>query len=66
VAQKVRGVESASIKDGRMYLALADPAVAEDVNAALVNAGLRVREIREMMPTLEDACLKVTGGKKEG
>ena len=66
LAQKVRGVESASIRDGRMYLAVTEPAVAEDVNAALVSAGLRVREIREMMPTLEDAFLKVVGEKKEG
>jgi ABC-2 type transport system ATP-binding protein len=66
MAQKVKGVESASIRDGRLYLAVTEPAVAEDVNAVLVSAGLRVREIRETMPTLEDAFLKVVGERKEG
>ncbi|OPY28746.1 MAG: putative branched-chain amino acid transport ATP-binding protein LivG [Methanocella sp. PtaU1.Bin125] len=66
IAQKINGVESASVRDGRLYLAVAEPSVAEDVNAALVGAGLRVREIRETMPTLEDAFLKVVGERKEG
>jgi ABC-2 type transport system ATP-binding protein len=66
LAQKIGGVESVSIRDGRMYLTVAEPAVAEDVNSALVYAGLRVREIREVMPTLEDAFLKAVGEKTEG
>jgi len=66
LAQKVKGVESASVRDGRLYLAVTEPAVAEDVNAVLVGAGLRVREIRETIPTLEDAFLKVVGEPKEG
>ncbi|WP_424357658.1 ATP-binding cassette domain-containing protein [Methanocella sp. MCL-LM] len=65
-ARKVKGVESANIRDGRLYLTVDEPAVAEDVNAALVGAGFRVREIKEIMPTLEDAFLKVIGEKKEG
>ena len=65
-ARKVKGVESASIRDGRLYLTVDEPAVAEDVNAALVGAGFRVRELKEIVPTLEDAFLKVIGEKKEG
>lgn len=66
LAQKVKGVESASVRDGRLFLAVTGPEVAEDVNAVLVGAGLRVREIRETIPTLEDAFLKVVGERKEG
>lgn len=65
-AKKVKGVESASLREGKLFLNLDEPAVAEDVNAALVGAGFRVREIKEIMPTLEDAFLKVIEGKKEG
>jgi len=65
-AKKVTGVQSATIRDGRMYLTVDEPAVAEDVNIALVGAGLRVREIKEIVPTLEDAFLQVIGDKKEG
>ncbi len=64
-ARKVKGVETASIRDGRLFLTLEEPSVAEDVNAALVGAGLRVREIKEIVPTLEDAFLKVIGENKQ-
>ena len=66
VARKVKGVEDAGIRDGRLYLTVAEPAVAEDVNGALVGAGLRVREIKEITPTLEEAFLKVVGEPQEG
>ncbi len=65
-ARKVKGVQSASIRDGRLVLTVDEPAVAEEVNAALVGAGFRVRELKEIVPTLEDAFLKVIGDKKEG
>jgi ABC-2 type transport system ATP-binding protein len=66
VARKVGGVGSVSLRDGRMYLAVEGPEAAEDVNIALVGAGLRVREMKEIMPTLEDAFLRAVGGQAEG
>ncbi|HMK46121.1 MAG TPA: ABC transporter ATP-binding protein [Methanocella sp.] len=64
--RKVKGVETVSLRAGKLFLNLDEPAIAEDVNAALVGAGFRVREIKEIIPTLEDAFLKVIEGKKEG
>lgn len=66
IVRKIKGVDSASIRDGRMYVTLEGPHVAEEVNLSLVGAGMRVREIREIIPTLEDAFLKVVGEKAEG
>ncbi len=65
--KKLKGVGSVTKDDGHITVTVEDPAMAEDVNIALVNAGCRVRGIREVMPTLEDAFLKVTAdGKVEG
>jgi ABC-2 type transport system ATP-binding protein len=60
-------VGSVTRKDGLLDVQVDDPAVAEDINIALVNAGCRVRGLREVVPTLEDAFLKVTAdGTVEG
>jgi len=56
--KKVKGVENTEMREGRLVMMLDEPAVAEDVNAALVGAGFRIREMREIIPTLEDAFLK--------
>lgn len=65
--QKIKGVGSVTRNDGKVVVMVEEPAIAEDVNIALVGAGCRVRSIREVMPTLEDAFLKVTAdGKVEG
>ncbi len=65
--RSVKGVSSVTRNDGKMIVTVSDPAIAEDVNIALVGAGCRVRSIKEVMPTLEDAFLKVTAdGKVEG
>ena len=66
IARGIKGVEDVSRDDGRLLLTVEAPAVAEDVNIALVSAGLRVRELKEIMPTLEDAFLQVVGEKEEG
>lgn len=64
--KKIKGVEDASIRDGRIIVTMDDPAIAEDVNIELIRAGCRVREMKEVMQTLEDAFLKVTTeGMKE-
>lgn len=66
LVKKIKGVDSASIRDGRLYVTLDGPHVAEEVNLSLVSAGMRVREIKEIIPTLEDAFLKVVGEPAEG
>jgi ABC-2 type transport system ATP-binding protein len=63
--KKMRGVCGVSRNDGRIEVVVDDPALAEDINIALVSAGCRVRSLTEAMPTLEDAFLKVTAGSKE-
>ncbi len=65
--KKLKGVRRVVRNNGSVDVAVDDPAVAEDVNIALVNAGCRVRGLKEVVPTLEDAFLKVTAdGKVEG
>lgn len=66
IARKVKGVEAVSMDNSRLSLTVEDPSVAEDVNIALVGAGLRIREMKEVIPTLEDAFLQVIGEKVEG
>jgi ABC-2 type transport system ATP-binding protein len=65
--KKLKGVSSVARNNGLINVAVEDPAIAEDINIALVKAGCRVRGIKEIMPTLEDAFLKVTAdGAVEG
>ncbi|MDI6895861.1 ABC transporter ATP-binding protein [Methanocella conradii] len=63
--KNIKGVCGVSRNDGRVEVVVDDPALAEDINTALVNAGCRVRGLTEVMPTLEDAFLKVTADSKE-
>ncbi len=60
IVEKLDGVTGIERVDGKMIVTVKDPAVAEEINIALVTAGCRVRSITEIMPTLEDAFLKVT------
>lgn len=65
--KKLKGVNSVVRNNGFIDVAVDDPVVAEDINIALVGAGCRVRGLREVIPTLEDAFLKVTAdGQVEG
>jgi ABC-2 type transport system ATP-binding protein len=67
LVERIRGVESVTRNSGSMIVRMDDPAIAEEVNIALVNAGCRVRSIKEAKHTLEDAFLKATGNEiKEG
>ncbi len=60
IVEKLDGVTGIERVDGKMIVTIKEPAVAEEINIALVTAGCRVRSITEIMPTLEDAFLKVT------
>jgi ABC-2 type transport system ATP-binding protein len=65
--KKLKGIGSVTRNNGCINVLVDDPALAEDINIALVGAGCRVRGLQEIMPTLEDAFLKVTAdGKVEG
>lgn len=60
IVEKLDGVSGVARADGKMIVTVKEPAVAEEINIVLVGAGCRVRSIKEIMPTLEDAFLKVT------
>jgi ABC-2 type transport system ATP-binding protein len=60
IVEKLDGVSGVARADGKMIVTVKEPAIAEEINIALVGAGCRVRSIKEIMPTLEDAFLKVT------
>jgi len=62
VAAGLNGVKGARITDGMLALD-ADPDLAAEVNAGLVNAGLRVSELRPVERSLEDVFLELTGGE---
>ncbi|CAN5859696.1 ABC transporter ATP-binding protein [soil metagenome] len=62
IAIGLDGVEGAEVKDGMLVLE-ADPNRAAEVNAGLVEAGLRVSELRPVERSLEDAFLELTGGE---
>ncbi len=67
VLKKLKGVTGVVRSNGSVNVAVDDPAIAEDINIALVGAGCRVRGLREVVPTLEDAFLRVTAdGQVEG
>jgi ABC-2 type transport system ATP-binding protein len=65
IVERLKGVDSVTRNDGRMIIRMNDPAIAEEVNIALVNAGCRVRSITEVKSTLEDAFLKATGQEEQ-
>jgi ABC-2 type transport system ATP-binding protein len=56
------GVEEAKVVDG-MLRVTADPDRAAEINAGLVNAGLRVSELRPVDRSLEEMFLELTGGE---
>jgi len=67
MVRKIKGVGGVTKNNGFIDVMVESPELAEDINIALVGAGCRVRGIREKMPTLEDAFLKVTAeGNVEG
>jgi len=62
VAQDLPEVEEAQVADGMLRIT-ADPARAAEINAGLVNAGLRVSELRPIERSLEEMFLELTGGE---
>ena len=61
-AGNLPGVEEATVVDG-MLRVTADPDRAAEINAGLVNAGLRVSELRPVDRSLEEMFLELTGGE---
>ncbi|HZY65331.1 MAG TPA: ABC transporter ATP-binding protein [Rubrobacteraceae bacterium] len=59
IAEKLAGVEEVQQADGRLRLTI-DPEKAAEINAKLVEAGLRVSELRPAEQSLEDAFLSLT------
>ncbi|CAN5684342.1 hypothetical protein BH24ACT21_BH24ACT21_12050 [soil metagenome] len=64
IAEKLAGVEEVQQKDGRLRLTI-DPEKAAEINAKLVEAGLRVSELRPAGQSLEDVFLQLTGEPQE-
>ncbi len=62
VARDLPKVEEAQIADGMLRIT-ADPARAAEINAGLVNAGVRVSELRPVERSLEEMFLDLTGGE---
>ena len=63
VAEDLPEVEEATrVADGMLRLT-ADPARAAEINAGLVNAGVRVSELRPIERSLEEMFLDLTGGE---
>ena len=63
VAEGLPEVEEAQVADGMLRLT-ADPARAAEINAGLVNAGVRVSELRPVERSLEEMFLEeLTGGE---
>lgn len=58
LVESVKGVRCVATGNGTLKVTVDEPSVTEDVTAALVNAGVRIRGVREVMPTLEEAFLK--------
>lgn len=65
IAERLAGVEEVQHKDGRLRLTI-DPEKAAEINAKLVEAGLRVSELRPAEQSLEDVFLQLTGEPQEG
>jgi ABC-2 type transport system ATP-binding protein len=62
MAEGLPEVEEASVVDEMLRLT-ADPGRAAEINAGLVNAGLRVSELRPLERSLEEMFLELTGGE---
>ena len=62
VAWDLPDVEEAQVTDGVLRLT-ADPARAAEINAGLVNEGMRVSELRPVERSLEEMFLELTGGE---
>jgi len=63
IAARLAGVEGVSEADGGMLRLTVDPAMAASINAKLVNAGLRVSELRPAEQSLEEVFLELTEGE---
>ena len=64
IAEKLAGVEEVKQSDGRLRLTI-DPERAAEINSKLVEAGLRVSELRPAEQSLEDVFLELTGEPQE-
>ncbi|MGB3634259.1 MAG: ATP-binding cassette domain-containing protein [Rubrobacteraceae bacterium] len=64
IAEKLAGVEEVQKTDGFLRLTIA-PEKAAEINAKLVEAGLRVSELRPAEQSLEDVFLQLTGEPQE-
>ena len=62
VARDLPNVEEAQVAD-RMLRITANPTRAVEINAGLVNAGVRVSELRPVERSLEEMFLELTGGE---
>ncbi len=62
--RNLKGVGSVVRDNGHIDITVDNPAIAEEINIALVNAGCRVRGLAEVTASLEDAFLKATGDEK--
>jgi len=62
IAQSLPEVEETSVIDEMLSLTV-DLDRAAEINAALVNAGLRVSELRPVEQSLEEVFLELTGGE---
>lgn len=65
IAEQLADVEEVQPKDGELRLTV-DPGKAAEVNAQLVEAGVRVSELRPAEQTLEEVFLQLTGEPQEG
>ncbi|MEO2162942.1 MAG: ABC transporter ATP-binding protein, partial [bacterium] len=64
IAEKLAGVEEVHESDGMLRLTIA-PEKAAEINRKLVEAGLRVSELRPAEQSLEEVFLQLTGGPQE-
>lgn len=62
VVKNLPKIEESKVVDGMLQLTV-DPARAADINATLVNAGVRVSELRPVERSLEEMFLELTGGE---
>ena len=65
IAERLAGVEEVQQTDGKLRLTT-DPEKAAEINAKLVEAGLRVSELRPAEQSLEDVFLQLTGEPQDG
>jgi ABC-2 type transport system ATP-binding protein len=63
IAARLAGVEEVREVDGALRLTVVDPKMAAGINAKLVNAGLRVSELRPSEQSLEEVFLELTEGE---